>query len=1027
MIHTLIMQRHNLKKISFSLILSLSLIPLTDINPTLAQAPTATAEDKIRDAIILNSQGKDLVYKDLVGLSDLEEGLKLFQQALAIFKQNGASAGEGDSLVNIGYVYLRKGENLKALNFFQQALNISSKTRNVGLQWIAQSYIGEVYVNLVDYQKAIDSYNLSLSLIRELKTANPKDSQYNNSEKNLLTDMASVYFRVGKYQKALELYKQVLATEKQEKSPIGEAHILNNIGVVYVNIGEYGQALENYQKALNIVREVGNCYRSTPGGKLCYYGDEAAIDNNLAAVYFNLGQSQKSLEFAEKAADIYKKFRSGEYQSTGQADIKLLYDSLGKNSSGLEVLSRANVGSAFGKDSFSFQGEALNLNNVGQIYLSLGQYDKALKLYQQALNLYQENNYKLGIAVSLNNLGQVYQGKSDFNQALTFNQQALKTYREIGDTTGEGITLSNLGLVYQRQNQLPKALELFQQALPIHKQVRDIVSEAFTLKHIGDILAAQNQPELAITFYKQSINTTEIIRQDLKLSANDIQKSYTEKISDRYRRAADLLLKENRPAEAQQVLDLLKIQEAEGYLKNSSLPNTQQSRRINKPQQPTPALALQTQELKISDKYTGIQDKAIGFGKELTNLRKIPVGDRTAQQEKRITELVKLEQQVTAEFNQFTKNPDVVALVAKISTTSGQENLNLRQLNALRDNLRKLDKKAILLYPLVLEDRLELVIVSADAPPLHRTVAVKREDIEKTVSDFRRALLKKTNAKKTGAQLYDWLIKPIENDIKQANAQTIIYAPDGILRYIPLGALYDGNNWLVQRYRINNITAASLTNFNSQPEKDLQILATAFTKGSYSVKIGNENATFDGLEFGGKEVDNIAAIIPKTKILIDKAFNKSAVIPQLNDYKIVHFATHAALDVDNPSDSFVLFGSGEKVTLQDISTWSLPNVDLVVLSACQTGLGGKLGDGQEILGLGYQIQLTGAKGAIASLWTIDDGGTQALMNAFYQALKSGNLTKAEALNQAQISLINGDNQFNHPYYWAPFILIGNGL
>lgn len=1018
-----------LKKISISLILSLSLIPLPSAfnMPVFAQGLTATDEDKIREAIILNNQGEGLVYKDLVSLSYLEEGLKLFQQALGIFKQQGASGGERKSLVNIGYVYLRKGENLKALDFFQEALNRNSKTRDVELQWIAQSYIGEVYVNLVDYQKAIESYNLSLSLLRELKAANPTDSQYTNSEKNLLTDIASVYFRVGKYPKALELYQQVLVSEKQEKSPLGEARVLNNIGVVYVNLGEYGKALEGYQKALNIVREVGGCYKEAAGGRLCYYGDEAAIVNNLAGVYFNLGQSQKSLEFAEKASDIYRKFGSGEYRGNSQTDIKLLFDALGENSSSLEVLSRANVGSAFGKDSFSFQGEALNLNNVGQIYLSLGQYDQALKLYQQALNLYKENNYKLGVAVSLNNLGQVYQGKGDFNQALTLNQQALTTYREITDATGKGITLSNLGLVYQRQNQLPKALELFQQALPIHKQVGDIVSEAFTLKHIGDILAAQNQPQLAIAFYKQSINTTEIIRQDLKLASKDIQKSYTENVSDRYRRAADLLLKQNRPAEAQQVLDLLKIQEAEGYLKNSSLPNTQKSRGINKPQQPTPALPLQTQEVKISEKYTAIEDKAIAFGKELTNLRKIPVGDRTPQQEKRIAEIVKLEQQVTAEFNEFTKSPEVMALVAKISTTSGQENLNLRQLNILRENLRKLEKKAVILYPLILEDRLELVIVSADAPPLHRTVAVKRQDIEKTVSDFRRALVKKTNVKKIGNHLYEWLIKPVENDIKQANAQTIIYAPDGILRYIPLGALYDGNNWLVQSYRINNITSASLTNFHNQPEKDFQILAAAFTKGSYQVKLGHENISFDGLEFAGKEIENIASTIPKTKTIFDKAFTTSAIVPQLNDYKIIHFATHAALDIDNPSDSFILFGSGEKVTLQNIATWSLPNVDLVVLSACQTGLGGKLGDGQEILGLGYQIQLTGAKSTIASLWTIDDSGTQAFMNAFYTALKSGNLTKAEALNKAQLSLIQGDNQLNHPYYWAPFILIGNGL
>ncbi len=119
---------------------------------------------------------------------------------------------------------------------------------------------------------------------------------------------------------------------------------------------------------------------------------------------------------------------------------------------------------------------------------------------------------------------------------------------------------------------------------------------------------------------------------------------------------------------------------------------------------------------------------------------------------------------------------------------------------------------------------------------------------------------------------------------------------------------------------------------------------------------------------------------------------------------------------------------------------ALPNVDLVVLSACETGLGGKLGNGEEILGFGYQMQQTGARAAIASLWSVDDGGTQALMSAFYGILSTGKLTKTEALRQAQVSLITGDwkslshnvpvaavNDFSHPYYWASFILIGNGL
>jgi CHAT domain-containing protein len=163
-------------------------------------------------------------------------------------------------------------------------------------------------------------------------------------------------------------------------------------------------------------------------------------------------------------------------------------------------------------------------------------------------------------------------------------------------------------------------------------------------------------------------------------------------------------------------------------------------------------------------------------------------------------------------------------------------------------------------------------------------------------------------------------------------------------------------------------------------------------------------------------------------------------------------ATHAVFVKGAPENSFILMGDGNRINLKEIEEWKLPDVTLVVLSACQTALGGELGNGLEILGFGYQLQRTGVRASIASLWEVSDGGTQTLMDALYARLKSGKMTKAEALHEAQISLIRGKNQssgktrssvriesgnsgqnapisrnLSHPYYWSPFILIGNGL
>lgn len=206
-------------------------------------------------------------------------------------------------------------------------------------------------------------------------------------------------------------------------------------------------------------------------------------------------------------------------------------------------------------------------------------------------------------------------------------------------------------------------------------------------------------------------------------------------------------------------------------------------------------------------------------------------------------------------------------------------------------------------------------------------------------------------------------------------------------------------------------------------------------------------------------MSNLQAKVPKTTLLLNQDFNRATILPQMRSNTVVHLATHAAFVSGQPESSFILLGNGERITLQDIRSWNLPNVDLVVLSACETGLGGQLGNGEEILGFGYRMQRTGARAAIASLWQVSDGGTQVLMNAFYDHLLTGS-SKTAALQAAQIDLIRGtatvdinrdrgiavqftdeaDNTVDanrstpapaptleHPYYWAPFILIGNGL
>jgi len=901
-------------------------------------------------------------------------------EPLAVQAQtNQGREAEAFRLLKQGIQQSDRGQFREALEPYQQALVIFREIGNGKGEGTILNLIGEVYNNLGQYPKALEFYQQALALCREIS--------YRQGEGLSLNNIGSVYRDLGQYRKALEFYQQALAIRREVSHKKGEGVTLNNIGVVYFYWGQYAKALEFFQQALVIRREVSD------------KNGEARTLNNIGLVYNNLGQYSKALEFY-------------------QQDLALCR----------EINYR--------------KGEGTSLHNIGAVYRELEQHPKALEFYQQALAIRREISDRAGEGDTINSIGVLHDNLKQYPKALEFYQQALAIRREIGDRAGEGVTLNNIAEGYRSLKQHSKALEFYQQSLAIVREIGNRENEGTSLSNIGYLLDQQNQPELAIVFYKQSVNVREGIRQNLRTLPKEQQQSYTKTVAGTYRQLADLLLKQDRILEAQQVLDLLKVQELSDYLRN--VRGNQQT------QQGTDYLPPEQQLL---TQYNAKLTQVVQLGKELEQLQKIPENSRTSVQETRRRQLEAEQRKIKAEFLDFIRTPEVVALVQQLSRTTGGENLNPKSLTQLQEGLKQLKQDAVLLYPLILDDRLELVLVTPYAPPIRRPVPVKREELNRVIADFRSALSNpSSNAKEPAQKLYNWLIQPIEATLKEANAKTIIYAPDGQLRYIPLSALYDGNQWLVQKYRVNNITALSLTNFNREPQA-LKILAGALTQAA-TVKVGDRTFNFDSLPAAGKEVENLAVTVPGTTKLLGRDFSQNETLDRMSGYSILHLATHAAFVTGKPEDSFIVFGNNDRATFSDVEKWTLTNLDLVVLSACETGLGGKLGNGEEILGFGYLMQEAGARASIASLWSVDDGGTQALMNAFYGVLDNGKLTKAEALRQAQIALITGNdkalgeqrgsliavqkvirdelapevaNRLSHPYYWAPFILIGNGL
>lgn len=907
-----------------------------------------------------------------VTLSQFDRATELLERALEIAQELDDPQQEANALNTLGWNALLQGKYLESIRFSEQALGLHRTLADQDGEARALNHLGSAYVALAQYERAIELYGQSLDLARDVGNR--------QVEIFVLGNLGEAYRNLSQYDRAIGLYQQSLAIARAIDDSQGELNALGNLGSAHGATAQYAQAIDFYQQSLAIAQAIGDRQA------------EATVLSNLGAMYRSLGQYERAIEFHQQALALAR--------------------SIGVR-----------------------QQELNTITNLGNVYIFLNQYERAIESYQQALAIAREIGARNSEGRILANLGFVNLALGQYGQTVDYSEQTLAIAREIGDRSGEGRTLGVLGYAYMQLGQYPQALDAYQQSATILEATGNREERAFVLSSLGQLFSRQDQPELAIIFYKASVEIRESIRGDIQALDTDVQQSYTDTIAGTYRVLADLLLQQDRIIEAQRVLDLLKVQELDDYLQD-----VQRSVRTEG------GVEYLRPEETILARYSTLQASAIEAGQNLAELKAIPQSDRTTAQNQRIAELTTLLDDINGDFRDFARSPEVRNLISQLSFEAQDASLSLNELDRLRDELKQLN--AAIFYPLVLDDRLELVITTPDSPPLRRTVAIDREALNRTILAYREALTSIDPAIEVPAQqLYEWLIAPIEADLAAAGIDTLIYSPDGQLRYIPLAALHDGEQWLTQRYRIQNITATAVTDLTAATTAEPRILAAAYADETliYTPEVNGTTYTFQGLPGAGDEVDGL----PTTSKFFDTDFSLDALRPIMDEYTILHFATHAAFVPGVPEDSFILFGNGDTPTLRDIEDWSLNGVELVVLSACETGVGG-LGNGEEVLGLGYQFQVSGARAVLASLWQVSDRGTQVLMNAFYTGLNQG-MTKAEALQWAQNVLITGNDTaldddpragiavrvegsrgtavdtLSHPYYWAPFVLIGNGL
>jgi len=345
--------------------------------------------------------------------------------------------------------------------------------------------------------------------------------------------------------------------------------------------------------------------------------------------------------------------------------------------------------------------------------------------------------------------------------------------------------------------------------------------------------------------------------------------------------------------------------------------------------------------------------------------------------------------------------------------------------------LEKVSGSTAIVYPIILPDRLELLLGFRDGFQ-QITVPVPGDMLIREVRAFRKSLEDRGSATylKTGQQLYARLIKPLEPYLEEAKITTLVVVPDGALRGIPFSALHDGKNFLIHNYAVAISPGLTLTDPRPINRSSIQVLALGLTEsGKASIRSASESEIlFSPLPNVGMELEAVEQVFPST-VLLNEQFTDAAMERELQGeaYNIVHIASHGFVTKD-VKDTFILAHDGP-ITMNRLAEiiglfkFRDSPLELLTLSACQTAEG----DDRAALGLAGVAVKAGARSALATLWFIDDEATSRLVPEFYRQLRDHpKISKAKALQRAQLQFI-ADPRFHHPSYWAPFLLINNWL
>lgn len=799
----------------------------------------------------------------------------------------------------------------------------------------------------------------------------------------------------GSYAQAATIYNVILKISRQHNVLLGIANALVGLGDVYAAQGDYIRAADNYQTVMKMAED------------LSHKEAIAAMSVKLGNIHYYQGNFTQAMEYYQRSAQGYE-----------------------------ELGSKVNI--------------AYPLFSIGNAYFAQGNYPQALEYLRKSLTIYEQIFDKAGTAHLLNKLADVYAVQGDYVRAIEFYQRSLKLHEELGNKAQIGYSLNGIGNVRYLQGNYAEAAELSSRAADLSKgsYTPEILWRALTSQ--GRARRALNRMDEARQAFSEAISVIEKLREQVSGSEEDRQRFMEGRIAP-YNAMVDLLVAQNNLAEAFTYAERAKGRMLLDVLRNGRVD-------ISK--------ALSTQE---REQELNLNAAIVALNTQLKRESLLAQPDQT-----RISAIESGLKKARFEYDAFQTR--TFAAHPELKVQRGEaEPLTINEVGELIP-----DNKTALLEYVITEEKTYLFVLTKDERRGQRDASgvevkvypinTKAQVMAKRVMEFRQTVAANSlDFREPAQELYDLLLRPAQKSLE--GKTTVCIVPAGPLWELPFQALQSSpTRYFLEDTSLFYVHSLSILREMKRKER-LQLRAgnsiieerdaqgAAIVKASASqtqpqtlLAFGNpalsnnliaqaksiyRDLPLTPLPEAEREVKSLGEIygLKTSKVLTGAAAQEAIVKAEAGKYKILHFATHGTLDNDNPLYSRLLLASSTDaedgfLEAREIMKLTL-RADLAVLSACQTARG-HVSAGEGLIGMSWALFVAGTPTTVVSQWKVDSNSTSRLMVDFHRFLSAqestgaAKVSKAEALRRAALKLA-ADPKYKHPFYWAGFVVVGNGM